>query len=142
MSSLPTSVAGNNSNTWIPATHVGDLDYVLDSWFWLGPALAFEGVWRVNQWMGMHSLSHSHPHSYFLCFLFQIKYKNKCNFLKMRNKCLLWPHKGLICIKRILFWAERETRQPTSLVLIPLKPFLGSLLMLKFMLFDGVKIQI
>lgn len=29
----------DGSSIWRPATHVGDLDWILGSWLWLGPAL-------------------------------------------------------------------------------------------------------
>lgn len=42
---------------WIPATHRGNLDWVLASWFW--PGLVIEGIWGVYQQMGELALSPS-----------------------------------------------------------------------------------
>lgn len=36
-------------STWVPATHVEDLDGIPASWLWLGSALAVAGLYGVNQ---------------------------------------------------------------------------------------------
>lgn len=36
-------------SAWAPATHVGNSDGVLGSWFWPGPALAIATICAMNQ---------------------------------------------------------------------------------------------
>lgn len=40
---------GAGSRNWVPATLVGDPDYVVSSWFQCRATLAVGGIWEVNQ---------------------------------------------------------------------------------------------
>lgn len=51
---------GESSSTWIPVTHMGDLDWIPSSWFQPDPVLVVAGIW-VSEHVGGRSL--------FLCLI-------------------------------------------------------------------------
>lgn len=42
-------VNSDGTSTWVPATHMGDPDWVPSSWFQPGPDLAVVSIWGVSQ---------------------------------------------------------------------------------------------
>lgn len=45
---LPWEVASNGLSTWVPDTHVWELEWIMNSWPQLGPGLAVVGIRRVS----------------------------------------------------------------------------------------------
>lgn len=76
----PLGDSSDDANSWVPPTHMGDLNRLPGSWLYLDPALAIGGICRMNQyWMAALCLIVS------LCII-DLKKKKK---LETSNSCIL-----------------------------------------------------
>lgn len=87
----PWEAVGDGLSIWVPATYLGDMNWVSDSWFWLQYSPAVVDIWGVNQYMGTLFVSVSVS----LCLSLELIFKKE-----------EWHKQGMKTEKWILTYAK------------------------------------